>query len=142
MAPEAVEIAWAGAAGVGKGDGPALFRDLRGIDAEGRPAPIDMGVQVDKAGDDELARDIGCLGPGARQIAADFRDLAVLESDVGDLIAPVSRIDDAPAGDNQMVHEGSEPSGASLHEPKTRRSRKTNRFNAVAAPRLTADVSR
>ena len=77
---------------------PLSRRDLGGVDPERGAAPIDMGVQVDQAGHDDLAGDIDDLRRRRRgSIAADRGDLAVRESDVGDLVAPVRRIDDAAA---------------------------------------------
>ena len=78
-----------------------------------------MGVQVDQAGGDDLAASIDGLGAGARQVAADRGDLAVGKGDVGDLVAPVRRIDDPPAGDDQLRHGCSKMNGVSLHEPLT-----------------------
>jgi hypothetical protein len=57
-----------------------------------------MGMQVDQPRCDDQAARIDDLGAAPRQVRPDAGDLALGEGDVGDLIAPVCRIDDPAAG--------------------------------------------
>ena len=50
MLAEAREISRAGAAGVDRSSDAASARELLGVDAKRRAAPIDMRVKVDEAG--------------------------------------------------------------------------------------------
>jgi hypothetical protein len=104
MSAKAMEISRPRTAGIDKGGGAAGLGHRRGVDTERGAAPINMCVQVDEAGHDKLAGGIDDFRAGARQVAADLGDLAVREGDVGDLVAPVRRIDDAPAGEDQSSH--------------------------------------
>ena len=83
-----------GAAGIDEGGDAAGARQKLGLDAERRAAPVDVGVQVDQAGRDDLACDVAHVL--ARQIVADGRDLAVREGDVGHLV-------ERPARDRRRV---------------------------------------
>jgi hypothetical protein len=51
---EAREIAGPGAAGVDRGRDAGQAAELFRVDAERRAAPIDMGMQVDEAGGDDV----------------------------------------------------------------------------------------
>ena len=79
----------------------AAAREPQGIDAERRAAPIDMGVEIDEAGRDDIARDVAQLC--AVQPIADRRDPAVGEADVGDAIDPLRGVDDAAALEDEIV---------------------------------------
>ena len=78
---EAREVAGPGAAGIDEGRDAARSREQLGLDTERGTAPIDMRVQVDEAGGDDLARDVARVLAG--QAVADGRDLAACEGDVG-----------------------------------------------------------
>ena len=55
---------------------------------------INMGVRVDHAGSDDLARDVQHLARRAdRKCGFDCRDAFVANADIGDAIAPRCRID-------------------------------------------------
>src|SRR5207302_614512 len=104
MPAEAGEIARAGAAGIDKGSCAAARRELGGVDSERGPAPIDMGVQVDEAGHDDEAARIEEPRPLQRQIGPDRRNPAALKPDIGCFVAPVFRIDDPAALEDQIQH--------------------------------------
>ena len=99
---EAVEIAGPGAAGIDEGGDAAGARQQLGLDTQGRAAPVDMGVQVDQAGRDDLAFDVARVGPS--EPVADRRDLAAGEGDVGHLVDALRGIDEPAAFENQIVH--------------------------------------
>ncbi len=95
---EAMEIAGPSAAGIDAGGDAAAPRHLGRIDAERGSAPIDMGVQIDQPRRHDEARDVAHLGSRPRrEIGADRGDAAVREGNVGDLVDPLARIDDAAA---------------------------------------------
>ena len=100
---KAVEVARAGAAGIDEGGDAAGAGQKLGLDAERRAAPVDVGMQIDEAGRDDLACDVAHVL--ARQIVADGRDLAVREGDVGHLVERLRGIDDPSAFENQVVHQ-------------------------------------
>ncbi len=95
MLAEAVEVAGPGAAGIDEGRDAARARDQLGLDAERGAAPVDMGVQVDQARRDDLARDVARVL--ARQVVADGGDLAAGEGDVGHPVERLRGIDHAAA---------------------------------------------
>ncbi len=95
MLAEAVEIARAGAAGIDESRDAAGARQKLGLDAERRAAPVDVGMQVDQAGRDDLAGNVAhILG---RKTIADRRDLAAGEGNVGDLVEGLRGIDNPSA---------------------------------------------
>ena len=99
---EAVEVARPGAAGVdGRGDAAGAGQQLR-LDAERGAAPIDVGVQVDQAGRDDLAANVTRVGAG--EAVTDRRHLAAGEGDVGHLVDALRGVDDPAALENQIVH--------------------------------------
>ena len=102
MLAKAVEVAGPGAAGVDEGGDAASPRQQLGRHAKRGAAPIDVRVQVDQAGRDELALDLARLA--SREVVADRRDLAAGESDVGHLVDPLRRIDQLAALQHQIVH--------------------------------------
>src|SRR5712691_8236300 len=104
MPPKAMEIAGTGAAGIDKRRRAAARRERRGVDPERGSAPIDMGVQVNEAGHDNEAARIDDLLPAQRQTGPDRRDPAVAKADIGDLVAPVCRIDDPAALEDEIQH--------------------------------------
>ena len=67
-----------------------------------RAAPVDVGVQVDQAGRDDLAFDVARVLAG--EAIADRRDLAAGEGDVGHLVDALRGIDEPAAFENQIVH--------------------------------------
>src|SRR5262245_54382363 len=100
MAAEPVENAWAGAAGVNERRRPAPSRHLDRIDAERGPTPVDMCVEIDRARE-HPARVVD-LDTASGKVAPDFAYLSVAEGDVGGLVDPARRIDDAPASEDQV----------------------------------------
>jgi hypothetical protein len=116
MAAETVEIAGARAAGVDKRGCAAGPRDRGGVDPERGAAPIDMRMEVDEAGDDQLPGNIDGLGPAGCQIAADRGNLAIGKGDIGELVASVARIDDPAALEDQFRHRSPPSRRPSLHE--------------------------
>ena len=103
-----------------------------------------MRVQIDQTGHDQLAGDIDNVGPGACQVAAQSGDLAVGEGDVGDLVASARRIDDPPAGEDQLRHCRSRNNRVSLHGVASRKKpdrlarREVVGLPPKAAPEMTA----
>ena len=63
-----------------------------------------MRVQVDETRHHEQAAGIDGLRAAARQVGADGFDFAAGESDVGDLVAPVCRVEDPTAPQNKFRH--------------------------------------
>ena len=63
---EAGEIAGPGAAGVDRSGDAAGAAEFLRVDAERGAAPIDMGVQVDQAGRDDVAGDVAHVGSRVR----------------------------------------------------------------------------
>src|SRR5437016_9223005 len=102
--PEAVEIAGAGAPGIDKGRGAAARRKLRGVDPERGPAPVDVGVQVDETRHDDQAARVDDFRPAQRQTGPERRDPAIAKADIGNLVAPVRRIDDPAALEDEIQH--------------------------------------
>ena len=95
---ETREGACAGGAGVDEGRGAARAGDALGLDAEVGCTPIDMRVNVDQAGSDDLARDVlFAFRAGAREIGADGSNLAPGKGDVGNAVETLARVNDAPA---------------------------------------------
>jgi hypothetical protein len=67
------------------------------------PPPIHVGVQVDEARRDEVARHVAHLGCGAGgEIGADRGDFAFGKADVGDRVEVLRRIDDPPALEDEI----------------------------------------
>ncbi len=99
---KAREIAGPGAASVDEGRDAAGARHQLGLDAERGAAPVDMRVQVDQAGRDDLTRDI----PGilAGEAVADRGDLAAREGDVRYLVDSLRGVDDATPFEYEIVH--------------------------------------
>ena len=84
---EAGEVAGTGAAGVDRGGHAGGAAELLGVDAERGAAPVDVGVQVDQARRDDLARDVADVGLGvAFELGADLGDLAAGEGHVDDRV--------------------------------------------------------
>jgi hypothetical protein len=75
-----------------------------GVDAERGPAPVDMGVEVDQPRHDEQPAHIDGLGAADREFAPEPGYLAVAESDIGGLVAPARRVDDAAASEDHIRH--------------------------------------
>jgi hypothetical protein len=104
MAAESVESAGAGAAGVDERRRPALSRHLDRFDTKRGPAPVDMCVEVDQPGHDDQPAHIDDLGTAGGEVACDFGYFSVAEGDVGRLVVPARRVDDAAASENQIRH--------------------------------------
>jgi hypothetical protein len=108
MLAEAVEVAGAGAAGVDHRGDAALPCELVGVDPERGAAPIDVGVEVDQAGRDDLAGDVADVG-SRPAVPADARDLAAGKSDIDDRIEILGWIDDAAVAQDEIVGDGEPP---------------------------------
>src|SRR5882724_7048516 len=104
MPAEAEEIAGAGTAGVDKGGRAAPLCDQSGINTERGAAPIDMSVQIYEPRHDNQAACIDSLDTVARQVRPDRGNLAIGKGNVGDLVAPVRRIDDPAASEKEIRH--------------------------------------
>jgi len=104
MPAEAEEIAGAGTAGIDKGGRAAPLCDQSGINAERGTAPIDMSVQIYEPRHDNQAACIDSLDTVARQVRPDRGNLAIGKGNVGDLVAPVRRIDDPAASEKEIRH--------------------------------------
>ena len=102
MLAKAVEVAGTGAAGIDDGGDAAGAGQQFGCHAERGAAPVDVGVQVDEAGRDQLAFDVLRLLAG--KVVADRRHLAAREGDVGHLVDALRGIDQLAALENQVVH--------------------------------------
>ena len=103
---------FAGAAGIDEGGGAAARRQRVGVDAQGRAAPIDMGVQVDQARDHEPAAGVEDL-PGAfdRQPGLQGGDAAVAEPDIELPVDPGTGIDHPTVADYE-IEQLDPPAGA------------------------------
>src|SRR5215831_4350676 len=104
MAAEPVENSGASAAGVDECRRPAPSRHLHRIDTERGAAAIDMRVEIDKPGHYEQPAHIDDLGAVGGELAANFGYLSIAEGDVGGVVAPVRRVDDAAACEDQIRH--------------------------------------
>src|SRR5580692_7724157 len=82
----------------------ALSRHLDRFDTERGPAPVDMRVEIDQPRHDEQPAHIDNLGAAGGEVAPDFGYLSVAEGDVGRLVAPARRVDDAAASADQNRH--------------------------------------
>jgi hypothetical protein len=63
-----------------------------------------MCVEVDQTGHDDQPAHIDDLGTAGGEVARDFSYFSVAESDVGRLVAPAGRVDDAAAFEDQIRH--------------------------------------
>ena len=63
-----------------------------------------MSVQVDEPRHDNQAARIDSLDAVAGQVMPDRGNLAIGKGDVGDLVAPVRRIDDPAASEKEIRH--------------------------------------
>jgi hypothetical protein len=93
---EASEIARPCATGVDRRRDARGAAEILRVDAERRAAPIDMRVQIDQAGRNDVALHVANFCRGA-DIVADLRDLAALKGDISHAINVLRRVDDAPA---------------------------------------------
>src|SRR5215470_12798748 len=104
---EAGEVAGPGAAGIDRGRHPAGAAELFRVDAERGAAPINVGVHVDQARRDDVARHVAHLGAAVGpQAGVDLGDLAVRECDIGDTVELLRRVDDTPALQDQVECHG------------------------------------
>ena len=87
MLAKAMEVARPRAARIDEGRDPAGPCQQLGLDAERGAAPIDVRMQVDEAGRDDLAHDVA--GIRGRKIAADCRDLAAGKGNIRYLVEPL-----------------------------------------------------
>ena len=100
---EAREIARAGAAGVNRRGNAGGAAELLGIDAKRGAAPIDMGVQIDKAGGDDVTRHVAHVGSGVDLERGSDRDhLAVGEGYVHHGVELLGRVDHPTAAQHQI----------------------------------------
>jgi hypothetical protein len=141
MAAESMESTGAGAAGVDERGRPALSRHLDRFDTKRGPAPIDMCVKIDHPGHDEQPTHIDDLGAAGRQVARDFGYLSVAEGDVGRLVAPARRVDDAAASEDQIRHAHPSHKFGSATEVTIPTSENGGEGDAATVPAFRADGS-
>ena len=95
LAAEPVENAGAGTAGIDEGRRPAPSRYLDCVDTQRRPAPVDVRVKIDQSGHDNQPAYVDHVTTAGGEVGPDFGYFPVAESDVGGLVAPAYRVDDA-----------------------------------------------
>ncbi len=93
MAQEPRKVAWSRAPGVDQRRAASPGEPER-IDAQGRAAPIDMGVKINEARRHDVPGHVANVAPG--EFFADLGDAAALEADVHDGVDPLRRIEDPP----------------------------------------------
>src|SRR5215475_11641363 len=104
MPAEPVENAGAGAGSIDERRCAAPSRHLGRVDTERGPAPIDMRVEIDQPGHDDQPADIDGLRIAGGEIPPDFDHLSAVQGNVGRLVAPARRVDDAAASEYQIRH--------------------------------------
>src|ERR1700722_13915511 len=83
MLAEARKIARAGATGVDRRGNAGGAAELFGVDTERSAAPIDVGVQIDEAGGDDVTRYVAHVGPRINlEPVSDHGHLAGGEGDI------------------------------------------------------------
>ncbi len=96
------EIAGSGAAGIDAGRHRALPGEHFGVDPEGCPAPIDMGVQIDQARRDDAAGNVAHVGAAGVEPVPDRGDLAAGEGDIRHPVDILGRVDDAAVAEHEF----------------------------------------
>ena len=100
---EAREIARAGAAGVDRRGDAGGAAELLGVDAERGAAPIDVGVQIDQAGGDDVARHVAHVGSGiGLELVSDHGHLAAGEGDIRHGVELLGGVDHPTAAQDQI----------------------------------------
>src|SRR5689334_667163 len=97
MTAEPMEYARASATGVDKRRGSTLSRHLRRIHTPRSSAPVDMRVEIDQPGYDKQPAHVHDLATARGEVGPDFAYLSVTEGDIGRLVSPARRVDDAAA---------------------------------------------
>ena len=95
MTAKPVEYARASAAGVDERRRPAPPRDFYRIHTKRGSAPVDVRVKIDQSGHDNQPAYVDHVTAAGGEVRPDFGYFPVIESDVGGLVAPAYRIDDA-----------------------------------------------
>ena len=100
----------AGASGVDHGGDAGADAAEIGLDAVAVDAVVDMGVEVDEAGSDDLALDFDdAPGLGGGNVGGDQGDFSVLDGDVAGAVEALGRVDYGAALNYQIVHEAQPP---------------------------------
>ena len=141
---EAGEIARAGAAGIDRRGDAAGAAELLGIDAERGAAPIDVGVQIDQAGRDDITRHVAHVGRRiGLEFASDRGHLAAGKGDIRYGVELLGRIDDPAAAHDQIErHRNLRVSSADHRHRRTGSDRSFARSrNILAGPASHAETS-
>ena len=101
VAAQALERRRARGADVEPGRRAASQQELVGVDAVVRDALVDVHVQVDEARHDEQPAHVQPLR--ARQLRPDLGDAPTRHAEVGDAIEPGRGIEQAAAGEHEVV---------------------------------------
>ena len=100
---EAREIARAGAAGVDRGGDAGGAAELLGVDAERGAAPIDVGVQIDQARRDDVARHVAHVGSRiGLELVSDRGHLAAGKGDIRHGVELLGGVDHPAAAQDQI----------------------------------------
>ena len=129
VAAEARKIARTGAAGIDRGGDTRRAAKIVGINTQGRAAPIDVGVQIDEAGCDDIAFDVAHLrvSPGFKGFCNAGR-LAADETDIHHAVDVLGWVDDMATAQDQIVGHFIFPNS---HAP----------YFAAAEPRLVSIIA-
>ena len=68
-----------------------------------------MGMHIDKAGGDDLARDIDLVRPGGSGDRADLGDTVTLDRDIGTEARPAAAVDHLAAAQDPIGHRNPPP---------------------------------
>src|SRR5215470_13713579 len=90
------EYARASTSGVDKCRRPAPSRHLHCIHTQRSSALVDMRVEIDQPGYDKEPAHIDDLTSARGEVGPNFAYLSVVEGDIGRLVMPAPRVDDAP----------------------------------------------
>jgi len=101
------EIARAGAAGVDRRGDAGSAAEFFGIDTERGAAPIDVGVQIDQAGSDDVTRYVAHVGTRiGLEPVSDHGHLAGGKGDIRHGIELLGRVDHPAAAQDQIESHG------------------------------------
>src|SRR6516162_5121991 len=74
------------------------------VDTQRGPTPVDMRVEVDQPGHDQQPPHIDDLATAGGKVTPDLSYLSVAEGNVGRLVAPARRVNNAAASEDQIRH--------------------------------------
>jgi hypothetical protein len=100
---ESRKIRWARRAGVDERRRAAPAGDGLGFDADGRPAPVDVGVKVDHPRRHDRSRDVALVLGGLGNPRRHCRHAAVREAHVARCVESLGRVDH-PAPTQDQIH--------------------------------------